>query len=320
MVDGDDDGERMKKKVHSAMVAKHPSPTPPSEHVKISSPPPTDDFDMFSDSPTPLAAAAPSNPAAGPTAPNVSVGNDVKLSDNWDDTEGYYKTMPGDTLSGRYTVQSFLGQGVFASVVRASDMKGEFGSNLAIKVIRANDLMTRAAEKELAILRALNDPTSRNNIVRLLDTTVHRGHITMVFEGFSYNLREVLNKFGRNVGLSIDAVRSYSRQMLNALYWMGKKRVIHQVREKRGQRALLDYESLLSNACRCKRPALLTLLHSFPGSEARQHSSVRGLFTYQDLRPWIGALRGERKPCFALGPRSPMLIVENPSKRTCSHF
>lgn len=50
----------------------------------------------------------------------------------------------------------------------------------------------------------------------------------MVFEGFSFNLREVLNKFGRSVGLSIDAVRSYSRQMLNALYHMGKARVIHQ--------------------------------------------------------------------------------------------
>ena len=32
MVDGDDDGERMKKKVHSAMVAKHPSPTGQSAH------------------------------------------------------------------------------------------------------------------------------------------------------------------------------------------------------------------------------------------------------------------------------------------------
>lgn len=107
-------------------------------------------------------------------------------------------------------------------------MKGEYGSNLAVKIIRNNSIMKKAAEKELEILKVLNDPSDRNNIVRLLDSAEHKEHVIMCFEGFSFNLREVLNKFGKGVGLSIDAVRSYSRQMLNGLYHMGKQRVIHQ--------------------------------------------------------------------------------------------
>ena len=41
------------------------------------------------------------------------------------------------------------------------------------------------------------------------------------------NLRETLNKFGRNVGLSLDAVISYGRQLFIALSFLHRHDLIH---------------------------------------------------------------------------------------------
>jgi len=49
----------------------------------------------------------------------------------------------------------------------------------------------------------------------------------MVFEPLSMNLREVLKKYGKNVGLHIKAVRSYAQQMLLALKVMKKANIVH---------------------------------------------------------------------------------------------
>ena len=49
----------------------------------------------------------------------------------------------------------------------------------------------------------------------------------MVFEPLSMNLREVLKKYGKNVGLHIKAVRSYVQQMLLALKILKKSSIIH---------------------------------------------------------------------------------------------
>ena len=44
---------------------------------------------------------------------------------------------------------------------------------------------------------------------------------------FSMNLREVLKKFGRNVGLHIKAVRSYSQQLILALKMLKRCNILH---------------------------------------------------------------------------------------------
>lgn len=44
---------------------------------------------------------------------------------------------------------------------------------------------------------------------------------------FSMNLREVLRKYGQNVGLHYKAVRSYSQQLFLALKLMKKTGIIH---------------------------------------------------------------------------------------------
>jgi len=56
-----------------------------------------------------------------------------------------------------------------------------------------------------------------------------RSHCVFLFEFLPYNLREVLSKFGKNVGINLTAVRSYARQLLCALAHLEKHRVVHGV-------------------------------------------------------------------------------------------
>ena len=49
----------------------------------------------------------------------------------------------------------------------------------------------------------------------------------LFFTDFSLNLREVLKKYGQNVGLHIKAVRSYSQQLFLALKLMKKSGILH---------------------------------------------------------------------------------------------
>ena len=54
-----------------------------------------------------------------------------------------------------------------------------------------------------------------------------RSHCVFLFEFLPYNLREVLSKFGKNVGINLTAVRSYARQLLCALAHLERHRVVH---------------------------------------------------------------------------------------------
>jgi len=101
--------------------------------------------------------------------------------------------------------------------------------SVAIKFIRNNDVMRKAAAKEIGVLKELSagDRDSRRHCVRLLSSFEHRGHTAMVFECSAMNLRETLKKFGKGVGINIKSVRSYSRQLLIALRHIASLRVVH---------------------------------------------------------------------------------------------
>lgn len=49
----------------------------------------------------------------------------------------------------------------------------------------------------------------------------------MVFEPLAMNLREVLKKYGKNVGLHIKAVRSYTQQLFLALKLLKRAGILH---------------------------------------------------------------------------------------------
>jgi len=166
-------------------------------------------------------------------------------------------------LEGRYQITSSMGKGVFSSVCRALDL-AENNREVAIKVIRNNEVMHKAGLKEAQILRTLNeaDPRDRRHCIRLYRQFEHRGHLCLVFESLRYaplpgrtrrgiawpkgallmrlpcptltpsghcsmNLREVVSKYGREVGLNIKAVRLYAQQLFRALSLLKKCQIIH---------------------------------------------------------------------------------------------
>lgn len=67
----------------------------------------------------------------------------------------------------------------------------------------------------------------KRHIIRLLDTFEYNNHLCLVYECMEINLRETLNKYGRNIGLSLDGVCLFGRQLFLALSLMHKHKLIH---------------------------------------------------------------------------------------------
>lgn len=79
-------------------------------------------------------------------------------------------------------------------------------------------------------------------MIRLERSFEHKGHLCIVFENLrfqppniseafltsiSINLREVLKKFGRDVGINLKAVRTYAQQMFLGLGLLRRCNIIH---------------------------------------------------------------------------------------------
>ncbi|KAG5851059.1 hypothetical protein ANANG_G00088980 [Anguilla anguilla] len=162
----------------------------------------------------------------------VGIGKDFKenpnLRDNWTDAEGYYRVNIGEVLDKRYGVYGYTGQGVFSNVIRARDL-ARANQEVAVKIIRSNELMQKTGLKELEFLKKLNDsdPDDKFHCLRLFRHFYHKQHLCLVFEPLSMNLREVLKKYGKDVGLHIKAVRSYSQQLFLALKLLKRCNLLH---------------------------------------------------------------------------------------------
>ena len=198
-------------------------------------------------------------PPAGVAGGDGAGATDSKyLGGNWDDADGYYNVQIGEVLHSRYKVRHVcwawlcsrslmwrrawlyvcdvpqvterVGRGVFSFVVRAIDMNAEPDQRgrkpvVCIKIVRRNDMMTRAAVKEVRILSELAaaDPENRRRCIRLLAHFTFRRHSCMVFESMEMDLRKLIRRVGRGRGLSLEAVRSFGQQLFVAL------KLVHQV-------------------------------------------------------------------------------------------
>ena len=155
------------------------------------------------------------------------------LVDSYDDAEGYYNFQVGEMIGSRYKVFATLGRGVFSSVLQARDMKSGEGVDdapqVAVKVIRANDTMYKAGQMERVILNKLSqsDPEGRKHCIRMLHSFEYRNHLCLVFEPMDMDLRGLTKRYGRGIGLSINAVRIYAMQMLVALQHLRNCGVLH---------------------------------------------------------------------------------------------
>jgi serine/threonine-protein kinase PRP4 len=202
-----------------------------------------DNFDMFSSSPSPQ------DNMDYQTNSATSKSKRGNEQGDWDDSEGYYKAVIGeiirleqtiDSASGNssrseisFRISGVVGKGVFSTVLKCTTVSNSSSIQLpptvALKFIRHNDTMAKAALNEVQTLQRLK---GCDGIVPLLlpltETPMeHRGHVVLAFSCMEYNLRDVLQKFGKGVGLSLQAVRSYFGQLLAAATHLKKNNIIH---------------------------------------------------------------------------------------------
>ena len=228
-----------------------PAPTsqldaPPTRSSPAPPPPPSDDFDMFSDSPSALLlpssrrTAGPSHSPSATSSSSHPANPALELLDSWDDAEGYYKYRAGDLLVDpsaphrRYRVVGLQGSGVFSTVLRVREEVVEGSDSgvveVVVKVIRNNETMYKAGVKEVEFLTRIassaSHSTSRPHVIQLRHHFHHRNHLCLVFPPYAMDLRRVIKKFG-SVGLSLPAVRMFAHQLLIALRLLHTANVVH---------------------------------------------------------------------------------------------
>lgn len=71
------------------------------------------------------------------------------------------------------------------------------------------------------------DPQDKRHVIRLERTFEHRGHLCLVFESLSMNLRDVIKRFGKDVGINLKAVRAYAHQIFLAMNLLRKLNIMH---------------------------------------------------------------------------------------------
>ncbi|KAL3810118.1 hypothetical protein ACHAXA_008251 [Cyclostephanos tholiformis] len=166
----------------------------------------------------------------------------------------------GDESSrmARFRVLGIIGKGVFSSVIKCVEegMDGSCGASGKAKQSKKEscagmnpEVKEEGEEEEDDVEERERRERENHNIVRLVDVDPRissdgtdtylsspayaapppqfRSHCVFLFEFLPYNLREVLSKFGKNVGINLTAVRSYARQLLCALAHLERHRVVH---------------------------------------------------------------------------------------------
>ncbi|KAI1448106.1 kinase-like protein [Annulohypoxylon stygium] len=191
-----------------------------------------EDFDMFAEEFDEEKFAAPKTTHLNSAVEDGSVPVPILQANaggilEGDDKEGYYKIRIGEIMDGRYQVQTTLGKGMFSGVARAIDITSK--KLVAIKMMRNNDALRKGGFTEIAILQKLNeaDPENRKHIVKFERYFEHKGHLCLAFENLSLNLREVLRKFGNNIGINLSATRAYAHQIFVALAHLRRCSIIH---------------------------------------------------------------------------------------------
>jgi len=144
----------------------------------------------------------------------------------YDDERGDYQIILHDHVLYRYEVINPLGKGSFGQVVRAYDFKGN--SYVAVKIIRNKKRFHHQALVEVKILEHLRerDVENTSNVVHMLDYFYFRNHLCITFELLSINLYEFI-KNNNFQGLSLGLIRRFAIQLLTALRFLRKQRVIH---------------------------------------------------------------------------------------------
>ena len=164
-----------------------------------------------------------SSSSAVPRAPSSPVSA-------FDDRDSNYIVRQHEQLcDGRYVVEQSLGKGSFGRVIQCRDLRA--GRSVAVKIIKSKRAFYKQAQVEIRILQSLQAECDRFNIVEMVDSFMHRGHMCIVFELLSINLYELIRNSKSN-GVSLILTAKFAYQILTTLAHLssparGDKRVIH---------------------------------------------------------------------------------------------
>jgi len=152
------------------------------------------------------------------------------------ETEGdYYTAVPGELFgpNSSYKVEAPIGRGVFSSVFKCKHQQDN--KEYAVKFIRSNGMMRRAAEKEAEMYRRFAREANRadaegaRHLINLAgcQTCDHAGHLCLVFNLLRCDMRLALQRCGKGSGLPLLSLAQYGRQIFCGLRVLRQLRVIH---------------------------------------------------------------------------------------------
>lgn len=137
-------------------------------------------------------------------------------------------------LHGRYELGRVLGQGTFAKVYVARNLRT--GKNLAMKVVDKEKVikvgMTEQVKREISVMKMVTHP----NIVELHEVMATRSKIYFAMELVRGG--ELFSKIAQSGRLREDAARSYFRQLISAVDFCHSRGVYH--RDLKPENLLLD--------------------------------------------------------------------------------
>lgn len=137
-----------------------------------------------------------------------------------DDDDGYYISYIGEIIGNRYKVSSnSTGKGMFSSVVKCVDMETQ--NEVAIKIIRVNDMMRSTGEKEYSFFKKFRGAP---NIVQVQGSFIHQNHLCIVFEWLHGSLKNCIQHISKN---NIRKTQDLAFQILQGLKLIHEKGLVH---------------------------------------------------------------------------------------------
>jgi dual specificity tyrosine-phosphorylation-regulated kinase 2/3/4 len=129
----------------------------------------------------------------------------------------------GAHVAFRFEMSIMLGEGSFGRVVQCYDHK--LGREVAVKLIKRDRRYASQVEMEIAALE-LARKNRASRIVHMLEHFTFREHVCIVFELLGVNLYEILAS-RHFKGMKMRFVRSITNQMINALCFLKRVRMVH---------------------------------------------------------------------------------------------